>query len=168
MHEEDTSELVNTVLHADKVIHEQQLGWQWVAPHPELFARIGSNIGTSRGAARAANATNGPSALGTSTEGAGEGKGTEVAEGEEGSTADGIAIALRMSGLSTGEDPGVGEIGERRRTAMKLKVRTDCLREDFPCRLCCLPTRISTPHVLHNTFHLPTRSSRRATCCVRR
>ena len=32
MHEEDVAGLVTKVLHADKIIHQQQLGWDWHPP----------------------------------------------------------------------------------------------------------------------------------------
>lgn len=41
MHEEDVNELVSKVLKADRVIHQQQLGWEWRAP--DMSALLGTH-----------------------------------------------------------------------------------------------------------------------------
>ena len=46
MHVNETQELVDKVLLADKIITEQQLGWRWLAPPAHLMPKPAATIAT--------------------------------------------------------------------------------------------------------------------------
>lgn len=81
MKEAEVAALVRQLLQADKVIHEQQLGWSWQPPDDALFTPTGAQPGGPASTSKHAGATSG-SAPGTGAAEGGE-EGREAGEDGE-------------------------------------------------------------------------------------
>jgi dynein regulatory complex protein 1 len=53
MHKDEAAELVERVLQADEIIHQQLLGLEWQPPSMDVFAKVPKGVGTAQGGAAA-------------------------------------------------------------------------------------------------------------------
>ena len=115
MKEAEVAALVRQLLQADKVIHEQQLGWAWQPPDDALFlpashqahlsaAGLRNAAATSRASSKRSSRRAGASATTTTTPAVADG--TQPAAGQEGST-------LHPQGQGSSSEPAAHERGPR-------------------------------------------------------
>lgn len=122
MQQQEACSLAQQLLAADRVIHEQQLGWQWQPPDDSLFTSphdAPQALSPTSAAAAAASGPRGSSMAGGGSTGAGSRQGSNnggvFRTSSPGSvlTGSGRSEAARQSGAAAAGDEGSSRRGSR-------------------------------------------------------